>query len=154
MLQSVWDTLKKKKRKKQRPFGLLCGSWSKNRELKHREFQPFLCEFQSEQVTQKRELQLRGEVRKIERNTVSVREWKRKRRHFFFTQVTHKEDKLVVFLWSFWVLQPWRVGVFRGRFYYWLCGEIVFTPWDLFIVYPIYCGFKFSINLIVVISIS
>ena len=43
-----------------------------NRELKHREFQPFLCEFQSEQVTQKRELQLRGAVRKIERNTVRV----------------------------------------------------------------------------------
>ena len=37
-------------------------------------FRPFLCEFQSEQVTQKRELQLRGAVRKIERNTVRVRE--------------------------------------------------------------------------------
>ena len=33
---------------------------------------PFLCEFQSEQVTRKRELQLRGAVRKIERNTVRV----------------------------------------------------------------------------------
>ena len=72
----------------------------------HREFRPFLCKFQSEQVTQKRKLQLRGAVRKIERNTVSVREWKRKMRHFFFAQVTHKEDKLVVFSWSFWVQQP------------------------------------------------
>ena len=70
-MQGVWDTLKKKKRKKQRPFGLVV-SWSRNRELKHKEFRPYLCEFQSEQVTQKRELQLRGAVRKIERNTVRV----------------------------------------------------------------------------------
>ena len=95
-----------------------------------------------------------GAVWKIERNTMRVWEWKRKMRHFFFAQVTHKKDKLVEISWSFWVLQPWRVGVFIGRFWYWLCGEIVFTPWDLFVVYPIYCGHKFSINLIVVISIS
>ena len=42
----------------------------------------------------------------IERNTVSVREWKKKNETFFFTQVTYKEDKLVEFLWSFWTLQP------------------------------------------------
>ena len=41
------------------------------------------------------------------------------------------------------MLQPWRVGVFRGRFCYWLCGEIVFTLLDLFVVYPIYCKHKF-----------
>ena len=41
-------------------------------ELKHKEFRPYLCEFQSEQVTQKRELQLRGAVRKIDRNIVRV----------------------------------------------------------------------------------
>ena len=51
------------------------------------------------------------------------------------------------------MLQPWRVGVFRRIFCYWFCGEIVFTP-DLFVVYLIYCGLKFSINLVVVISIS
>ena len=79
---------------------------------------------------------------------------KKKKEIFFFAQVTHKEDKLGEFSWRFWVLQPWRVGVFRGRFYYWLCGEILFTPWDLFVVYLIYCELKFSINLIVVISIS
>ena len=84
-----------------------------------------------------------GAIRKIERNTMRVGEWKRKMRHFFFAQVTHKEDKLVEFSWSFWVLQPWRVGVFRGRFYYWLCSEIVLTFWDLFVVYPIYCEHKF-----------
>ena len=79
---------------------------------------------------------------------------KKKKETFLFAQVIHKEDKLVEFSWSFLVLQPWRVGVFKGRFCYWLCGEIVFTPGDLFVVYPIFCGLKFSINLIVVISIS
>ena len=79
---------------------------------------------------------------------------KKKNETFFFAQVTDKENKLVEFLWSFWMLQPWRVGVFKGRFCYWLCGEIVFTPSDLFVVYPINCGLKFSINLTVVISIS
>ena len=92
--------------------------------------------------------------RNREKHSESVREWKRKNVTFFFAQVTHKENKLMKFLWSFWVLQPWRVGVFRGRFCYWLCGEIVFTLLDLFVVYPIYCGLNFSINLIVVISIS
>ena len=72
---------------------------------------------------------------------------KKKNETFFFVQVTYKEDKLVEFSWSFLVLQPRRVGVFRGRFFYWLCGEIVFTPWDLFVVYPIYYELKFSIKL-------
>ena len=79
---------------------------------------------------------------------------KKKNETFFFAQVTCKEDKLVEFSWSFRVLQPWKVEVFRGRFCYWLCGEVVFTPGDLFVVYPIYCGLKFSVNLIVVISTS
>ena len=41
-------------------------------EAKREPFGHFWCEFQSEQVIQKRELQLRGAVRKIERNTVRV----------------------------------------------------------------------------------
>ena len=95
---------------------------------------------------------LGGAIRRDrEKHSEGVREWKRKIRLFFFAQVIHKEDKLMEFLWSFRVLQPWRV-VLRRRFYYWLCGEIVFTR-NLFIVYLIYCGLKFSINLIVVISI-
>ena len=53
---------------------------------------------------------------------------KKKKETFFFAQVAHKENKFVKFSWSFFMLQPWRVGVFRGRFYYWLCGEIVFIP--------------------------
>ena len=137
---------KKKKKKVIRPW---VESW--NREP----FSHFGVSFR-ESKTQKREsFSLRGAVRKDrEKHSESVREWKRKMKHFFFAQVTHKEDILVESLWSFWVLQPWRVRVFRGRFCYWLCGEIVFTPWDLFIVYPIYRELKFSINLIVVISIS
>ena len=148
MLQGVWDTLKKKKRKKQRPFGLVV-SWSKTESWSKRAFgslwDKHKWELQLEEV--------QSTWRNKEKQSESVKEWKRKRRHFFFAQVTHKEDKLVEFSWSFWVLQPWRVGVFRGRFCYWLCGEIVFTHWDLFVVYPIYCGLKFSINLIIVISI-
>ena len=42
----------------------------------------------------------------IERNTVRVWESEKKNETFFFTQVTYKEDKLVEFLWSFWMLQP------------------------------------------------
>ena len=43
----------------------------------------------------------------IERNTVRVWESEKKKNEtFFFTQVTYKEDKLVEFLWSFWMLQP------------------------------------------------
>ena len=34
---------------------------------------------------------------------------KKKKEKFFFAQVTHKEDKLVEFSWSFWVLQPWKL---------------------------------------------
>ena len=92
--------------------------------------------------------------RNREKNSESVEWVKKKKEIFFFAQVTYKEDKLVEFSWRFWVLQPWRVGVFRGRFCYWLCSEIVFTLWDLFVIYSIYCEHKFSINLIVVISIS
>ena len=145
----VWDTLKKKKRKKQRPFGL---EWE---ELKQRAiFGHFVCKFQREQDTKKENASawvVQFEWRDREWDCERV---KKKNETFFFTQVTHKEDKLVEFSWSFWVLQPWRVGVFKGRFCYWLCGEIVFTPWNLFVVYPIYCEIEFSVNLIIVISIS
>ena len=85
------------------------------------------------------------------------REWecervtkKKKMRHFYLLKLrTRKINWWSSISWSFWVLQSWRVGVFRRRFCYWLCGEILFNHWDLFIVYPIYCGLKFSINLIV-----
>ena len=53
---------------------------------------------------------------------------KKKKETFFFVQVTHKEDKIVEFSWSFGKLQPCRVRVFRERFCYWLCDEIAFTP--------------------------
>ena len=69
-----------------------------------------------------------GAVRKIKRNTVRV--WKNEKEKGDIFLYSHKKDKLVEFSWSFWVLQPWRVGVFKGRFCYWLCGEIVFTSWD------------------------
>ena len=77
--------------------------------------------------TKERALAERCSPKIREKHSESVRV-KKKKEIFFFAQVIHKEDKLVEFSWRFWVLQPWRVGVFRGRFYYWLCGEIVFTP--------------------------
>ena len=49
---------------------------------------------------------------KIERNSESVSEGKRKIRLFFFfflVQVKHKKDKLVGFSKNFLVLQLWRV---------------------------------------------
>ena len=36
-----------------------------------------------------------------EKRRESVRELKRKRKIFFFAQVTHKKDKLVKFSWKF-----------------------------------------------------
>ena len=136
---------KGRKERKLRPFGLV-------RRAEAREpYSAILCvSFKENKTQRKRVLQFEwcSPNEEIERECQRV---KKKKGIFFFAQVTHKEDKLVEFSWNFWVLQPWKVEVFKGR--YWICGEIVFTPWDLFVVYPIYCGFKFSINLIVVISI-
>ena len=75
----VWDMLelKRRKQRKQRPFGL---EW---RAEAHRAIQPFLYEFQKEQNTENRELQLRGAVQKDrEKHSEIVREWKRKRIYF------------------------------------------------------------------------
>ena len=160
-LRLVWHTenYKEERKRKERPFSHECD-WVRNtlewRAEAERVIRPFLCVSSRESKTQKREsFSWEVEFEKIERKT----QWecervKKKNVTFFFTQITHKEVKLVEFSWSFWELQPWRVGVFKGRFCYWLCNEIVFTPWDLFVVYPIYCGLKFCINLIGVISIS
>ena len=149
-LRRVWHAeTEKKKRKKTEVNWPSEESWSKESHLAI-----FVCEFQREKDTEKESASawvVQSEWRDRECECERV---KKKKETFFFAQVTHKKDKLVDFSWSFWVLQPWRVEVFRGRFCYWLCGEIVFTPWDLFVVYPIYCEHKFSINLIVVISIS
>ena len=78
---------KKKKRKKTEAILPWVVSWSRNRELKERAiFGQFLCEFQREQNTEKKELQLRGAIwRDREKHNERVREWKRKKRHFFFT---------------------------------------------------------------------
>ena len=88
------------------------------------------CEWKPKYWEQDTEFwEVQSEWRKREMHGESVREWKRKRKrsHFFFCwSYIHKEDKLVEFSWSFWVLQPWRVGVFRWRFCYWFCGEIVY----------------------------
>ena len=56
-----------------------------------------------ESKTQKKEsFNLRVIVRRDrEKRRESVRELKRKRKIFFFAQVTHKIDKLVKFLWRF-----------------------------------------------------
>ena len=142
------ETDKKKKRRKTKAIRPCEQSWN---------WEPFLAIgwVPERAKTQKREsFSWRCSPKNREKHSESVREWKKKKETFFFIQVTRKEHKLVEFSWSFWMLQPWRVGIFRGRFYYWICGEIVFTHWDLFVVYPIYCEHKFNINLIIVISIS
>ena len=145
----VWDTLKLQRRKESLEQRVETESWN-------REFRPFCVSSRVSKNTKGYSATwvVQSVRRDREKHSESVREWKRKMRHFFFTQVTHKEDKLVEFSWSFWVLQSWRDGVFKRRFCYWLCSEIIFTSWDLFVVYQIYCGLKFSINLIFVISIS
>ena len=78
----VWDTLKLKRKKKKENRGHSALS----EELKHREqFGQFLCEFQREQNTEKREFQLRCAVRKIERNTVRVWKSEKEKWDFFFS---------------------------------------------------------------------
>ena len=115
----------KRRKIKERPF----GHWVWLRE-KHTKSWSRVCEFH--RVSQKhRDIQpfeVQYVCRDREKHSESVREWKRKKETFFFALVTHKEDKLVEFSWNIWVLQLWRVGVFRGQFCYWFCGEIVFTP--------------------------
>ena len=141
MILGVLYTLKIKKRKKKRPFGQRV--WQRNTRWRAEARESHSAIVRKTQVRA-----LGGAIRRDrEKHSEGVREWKRKIRLFFFAQVIHKEDKLMEFLWSFRVLQPWRVGVLRRRFCYWLCGEIVFTSWNLFIIYLIYCGLKFSINL-------
>ena len=61
------NTLKKKKRKKQKAIQPCVGA-----EAKQRVIRPFWCEFQREQNTEKRELQLEVQSEEIERNTVRV----------------------------------------------------------------------------------
>ena len=61
------NTLKKKQRKKQKAIWPCVGA-----EEKQRVIRPFWCEFQREQNTEKRELQLEVQSKEIERNTVRV----------------------------------------------------------------------------------
>ena len=149
---SVWDTLRRKEGKEKKGHLAIECDWERNTLSKG---WSSVCELHRVSKNTKRYLAIWGAVH-VKRYRETQWECKRvekKKVTFFFAQVTHKEDKLVEFSWSFWVLQLWRVGVFKERFCYWLCGEIVFTHWDLFVVYPIYCELKFSINLIIVISI-
>ena len=98
VMLGVWDTLKKKKRKKQRPFGL---EWRAKTESPFLGYCVWVPEWVSEQETQKEKASaiLRcSPCGEIERNTVKVWEGKnRKMRHFFFSQVTHNKDKFVEF---------------------------------------------------------
>ena len=82
MLQGVWDTLKKKKRKKQRPFGLVV-SWSRNRELKQRAIRLiFVWVPKRAKHRKERDSAERCSSKNGEKQNESVREWKRKKRHF------------------------------------------------------------------------
>ena len=97
----AWDTLKKKKRKKQRPFGLV-GSKSRNREPKHTS-ESFSLKQESHSAivrdtSESFSLRRCSSCEEIESNI--VRE-KKKNDTFFFTEVTHKKDKFVEFSWSF-----------------------------------------------------
>ena len=91
--------------------------------------------------------------RNREKHSESVREWKRKRRHFsllklYTRKINWRNSHRVFECYNHGELE-YSDEDFASGF-----GEIVFTLRDLFVVYPIYCGLKFSINLIVVISIS
>ena len=103
----------KKKRKKIVAIQPSEKSWSKRAIFDH-----FVCEFQREQDTEKESASawvVQSEWRDREWECERV---KKKNETFVFAQITYKEDKLVEFSWSFWVLQPSRVGVFKGRFCY------------------------------------
>ena len=68
----------------------------------------------------------------IERYMVRVWENEKEKGDIFLCSCyTHKEDKLVEFSWTFWVLQLWRVGVFKVRFATSFLVRLYFTPWDL-----------------------
>ena len=78
----------------------------------------------------------------------NMREWKRN------ALAIHKEDKFVKFSWRFFnTIIIESLSVQREDLCYYFYGEIVFISLDLFVVYLIYCEFKFDINLRVVISI-
>ena len=109
-MQGVWDTLKEKKRRRKKETKAIqsCGELKQEN---HFFFQPFVWVLERARHRERESFSLRGVIwRDREKHSKSVREWKRKKETFFFTQVTHKEDKLVEFLWNFLVLQPWRVA--------------------------------------------
>ena len=94
----VWDILKleKEKRKKTEAIWPSKKSWRKRAIFSH-----FVCEFQREQDIEKESASVW-----VVQSEWRDREWecerlKKKKEIFFFTQVTHKEDKLVEFSWSF-----------------------------------------------------
>ena len=125
----VWDTLKLTKKKRRKTKAI--RPCEKKKSWKQRElFLAIFCEFQREQNTKRESFSWRCSPKNREKHSESVREWKRKRRHFSLLKLYTRK----INWWSshgvFWVLQLWRVGVFKGRFCYWFCGGIVFTPWD------------------------
>ena len=72
---------------------------------------------------------------------------KNKKETSFFAQATYKEDKLVEFSWRFECYNQRVLECSNEDPPYRFCEEIIFTPKDLFVISPIYCGLKFSINL-------
>ena len=110
----------KKKRKAIRPWMV---SWSKRVIFGHFVWVPEWARNTEKERVSACELQ----SEEIERYTVRVWESEKEKSDIFLcSSHTHKEDKLVEFFGGFWVLQLWRAGVFRGRFCYWYCGDIVF----------------------------
>ena len=81
----VWDTLKLTEQKRRKAKAIRpCCELKQNKELKHTEqFGHIVCEFQREQNTEKRELQLDVRSEEIERNTMRVWESEKEKWDFF-----------------------------------------------------------------------
>ena len=94
-------------------------------------------------------------VWKIVRNTVRVWESENKKKRYFFLLQLHVRkinglSSHEIFEWCNYGKLEYSEEDFATDF----MMRIIFTFWDLFAIYLIYCRLKFSINLIIVISIS
>ena len=91
--------------------------------------------------------------RNREKHSESVREWKRKKRHFSLLKL---HTRKINWWSSHGVFECYNHGELEYSEEDFATGFVVrlYLLLDLFVVYPIYCEHKFSINLIVVISIS
>ena len=124
---------KRRKRKKQRPFGLVWWVKAEQRAEAQKVSAIFVWVPEWTSNTKERASVERCSPKNREKHSESVRV-KKKKEIFFFAQVTHKEDKLVEFSWRFWVLQPWRVEYSEEDF---TTGFVVrlYLPFEIYLLY-------------------